>query len=262
MKKTLFVIFSICIWLTALAQSREELEMAIAQMNAQMPYPFGMSGEIQSISCEGQYVVYHISVNDFGAMTKMGITSDKYKESMLLTIPVTPLFEPETYKFYEIMVQHGLGLKYNIVSEHDGNAIQQSISPDEFASAFHSEPNFKKLLEMQVNSANSSYPIVTHGMTITKCTLTEQEMVTTALVDETIASMDLLSQNIDVSKASMMKAIADRLDAMLTMNVFYCCMAGYGYALEYVGSTTGKKVKVVITQQELQSLFSEDSSDN
>ena len=151
MKRIIILALLATICYTSFAQTREEFEAAIIDMNSQMPISMGPSGEAQSVAIEGQYVVYDIVVNDLGnTMSKGVLTPEKYKDTFLTFLPVSIMSTQYLSDFFSAMIEFNMGIIFHVTSENTGDVISVTISSQELNESINSQPNFKKVLDIAV----------------------------------------------------------------------------------------------------------------
>ena len=257
MKRIIVLALLATICYTGYTQTREEFEAAIIEMNSQMPISFGPSGEAQSAAIEGQYVVYDIVVNDLGnTLSTGGVTPEKYKDTFLTFLPVSIMSSQYLYDFFSAMIELNMGIVFHVTSENTGNVISASISSQELNEAINSQPDFKKVLDIAVLNAKASYPINTYGITLVDSELKNGYWVNTGIVNEAEVNFEAIQENAEHVKQQIKNMIASATDQVFNMNLFYCCMADYGFSYDYVGSSSNKHVTISFTADELMEILS------
>lgn len=257
MKRIIILTLLASICYSSFAQTREEFEVAIIDMNSQMPISMGPSGEAQSVAIEGQYVVYDIVVNDLGnTISKGNLTPEKYKDTFLTFLPVSLMSSPYSNEFFNVMIKLDMGLIFHVTSEITGDVISVTIPTQELNESINSQPDFKKVLDIAVMNAKASYPISLYGITLVDSELKNGYWVNTAIVNEAEVSFESIQENTEQIKEQMKNMIVSATDQTFNMNLFYCCMANYGYSYDYVGSSSNKCVTISFSANELMEILS------
>ncbi len=257
MKRIIILALLATICYTSFAQTREEFEAAIIDMNSQMPISMGPSGEAQSVAIEGQYVVYDIVVNDLGnTMSKGVLTPEKYKDTFLTFLPVSIMSTQYLSDFFSAMIEFNMGIIFHVTSENTGDVISVTISSQELNESINSQPNFKKVLDIAVMNTKASYPINTYGITLVDSELKNGYWVNTAIVNEAEVNFEAIQENAEQVKEQIKNMIVSATDQVFNMNLFYCCMADYGFSYDYVGSSSNKHVLIIFTADELMEILS------
>lgn len=256
MKKTILLILLSITNIAGIAQTREALAQLISELNASMPISLGLySGEAKSIALKGNSVVWSITVNDVGNTIKKKILSPEiYKENILESMSIDYMTNKNMNTLYNSIIELGLGLEYHIISENTGDLLSIPISAEEVNKSVHSQPDFKKLLEINVNATKMSLPATTDGMTMTDIELKNGYLVNTFSVSESI--IDSLQKNSGIIKEQIKNLIVNGTDATFNMLVFYCYMANYGYSYDLVDPVSNKHVSISLTVEELEKLLS------
>lgn len=255
--KKFFVFFLFCLCGTlSNAQTRDELKSALVEFNAQMPISLGPSGEIQSMHLEGQNVVLEMLINDLGnVITKNQYAQQEYKEDCLTTLSGIRMMDPAACTSFQLFAKLGLGLKMNVTSENTNDRISVIVSPEELSKCMNSDPDFEKILRLQVKNTCKALPISSNGMTITNCELRGRFHVTTSVIDESQLDMDLIEQSKLQFKNLILENITKNVDLTVVMNAFLCYKGNYGIIYEYVGSKSNKKFQVILSNEELGAIF-------
>ena len=257
---TLLVIGLLCY--NSQAQKLQTLENAIAVLNAKLPMSLGPSGEVQAMALEGKTLKWDIVVNDLGKMVGT-ITPETYKDNFLTMLPTGFLLEPESARFYQLLVEYQIGLRLVVTSEVSGKSTVVNITTQELTNMLNSEPDFQKIIHYQVKNIKASFPMQANHMTFTDCELKSGYMVTTVIVDESQSSMELIEQRKQSMKQQMAQMVSQRVDLPLNLNLIFCYMAGYGFAYDYIGATTKKRVRIAFLSAEIaQMLASEEDNDD
>lgn len=255
MKRIIVLALLATICYTGYTQTREEFEAAIIEMNSQMPMSFGPSGEAQSVAIEGQYVVYDIVVNDLGNTLSKG-GPEKYKDTFLTFLPVSIMSTQYLYDFFSAMIELNMGIVFHVTSENTGDVISASISSQELNEAINSQPDFKKVLDIAVLNAKASYPINSYGIILVDSELKNGYWVNTAIVNEAEVNFEAIQENAEHVKQQIKDMIVSVTDQVFNMNLFYCCMADYGFSYDNVGSYSNKHVTISFTADELMEILS------
>lgn len=252
MNRVILLIVTMLLSYNTMAQTRQELENIIAAINAQLPLSLGPSGEIQAMTLSGNTMNWDIAVNDFGkSVGSSRFTPVAYRDMFLTLMPASFIFAPETAGFIQKLTELNIGLRLNVTSEVSGKSVTVNISVGELTNMLNNEPDFKKVVRYQIENTKASFPMQANNMTFTNCELKNGYMVTTIIVDEAYNSMDLLEQNKDFTKQQMVQMVNQQVDLTFNINLFYCCMAEYGFAYDYVGSTSKKRVRIGFTPEEI-----------
>lgn len=113
-----------------------------------------------------------------------------------------------------------------------------------------------QLLKVAIEQANKEFPQDTGmGMVITRVYLSGDYVMYVAECDEDLISMDLLEQNKSSMINEIRKMAGDKSNAEIAQFVKICANAGKGIGYSYIGDTSGKKVTVRLTNQELKKLL-------
>lgn len=113
-----------------------------------------------------------------------------------------------------------------------------------------------QLLKIAIEQANNEFPQDTGvGMVVTRMYLSGNYVMYVAECDEDLISMDLLGQNKSSMLTELRKMVSDKSNAEIHQFVKICANAGKGIGYTYVGDTSGTKITVRITNEELKKLL-------
>lgn len=239
--RNLILAISLIVGLTASAIDHEELARAVAQINAGMPQPMGTMGTITSATASGDTLIYNLKLDGLGNLPLEYRKSDKaQKKFMLDNIAVMSRLIPDTAASFRLFASENVFIKYIITNPQSQTTAVVVITPADISEADAIKPDYKALTDYNIASAQKSLPIEMGGMKIVEISIRGNDIVTTAMVDEEIASIDDLTNNIGNIKNYYLSLIANGSDIMTMIQSYIMAKAGYSQMFLYKGATTGK----------------------
>lgn len=256
MRRFLILIFALCAFLNPLissgqSSSKEELKKIVAELNSEMPMSMGTMGVIESVSLDGDSLVYHVNVDFYENYTigynvpELQDVSDKFKLGFINLAQTNKEFGQALNYFSS----NGIWFVGDIAI--GDKSTKFAISPLEQKEILNSEPDYKLFIATNIAQTKDYLPMDMGVMKMTEYYLDGNDLVSTIEVDESQLSVAALKERRNTMKESIidiLKSGNEPTTAILMMN---CAMAGYNVVYKYVGNISKDEVNITITPSEI-----------
>ena len=242
-------VFCLGNWNACDAQTLTEV---VETLHESLPISLGQMGEITSISVSGGNLLMECSVDD-DVVDIPGLKSqpELMKENMRQWL----LGGDSQYgMFFDAISNEGLGLKIQYTGKKTGDQVSCELTNAEIKDrkAHLSEYDPKKQLDFQIEAANTQLPTDEGECLIcTKVVRKGKYVVYYFSCDEASLDMKLLKKLRPTMHAMSLASLNSDEDVSISQFRRSCKRANVGIAYYYIGSKSGKTVKVLIPAKEL-----------
>lgn len=255
--KTAFVLLTLLVSTTIRAQEEitfADLKQMVTVINSKLPLSMGMMMEWQSMEIDKEQLTLRYSVNDVGnTISRNLITDEEMKEQFRITLGG---LGNEMGDFLHVVNSFGINTLFVLISENTGDSKRLLVTAQEMEEALNTEVSSEEILQLQIKNTQKTLPLsIGNGMNLTEVKLTSTYMVNTVTVDESIFSMDQMISNKNSMREVMVQMIAKNSDLSVTMQLMLCADTGRGYSYIYKGNTTGKMLRIDLTNEQLMEIF-------
>ncbi len=241
--------------LTASALTREDLIRGVAELNANVPISMGMMGNITSATVDSDTIVYNISLDGLGDMTLNQTTTEDIQKKLLLdNIAIVSKFSPELSQSFKILAESNFYLKYLYTNPQSETTVVVTISPKDFVDAQSIEPDYKSLAEYNITTTRNAYPIEMSGMKLIDIQRKGNDVISTAIVDEDVISIETMIENADFMKQYFLRTLQSGAELSTLTQSYIFAKAGYNQVYLYKGSSSGKSVSYSVVPEDIFSI--------
>lgn len=231
------------------------LNQQAAIYNQQLPQDMGDGLVLTNFSVEGEYVVYTCEADENQVSIDYLRENQKELNSAMKLFLIPELDNPAGKILLDLCKETGKDIKYRYIGNPSGKQVEIEISVDEIMSELDNpsgQNNPQKLLELQVAIANKDCPmVIDNGITTTQFYLDGKNIVIECEFDEELYDFDLLKQNRKTMKSVMVESLKIALETGSDPLVTTCKENNNDFVYRYIGKTSGKKMDIVISHNEL-----------
>ena len=213
-------------------------------------------GYVSSITLEGNLVTYGISFqDDYYQTIERYFTTERGKESLMLSIFMLNAQNGKGDMMTELLINEGLGVKLTIKSLSSSKHFDCALTADEFKSLrakidMNPQEAMKRCLDIQVEMTSAALPMeIDEGMTMTDYRLSDETIVTTIVVDESLYSISQMKSNKPIIKEAMLVEGVKDPSSKATLDL--CKISHTGLRYHIVGNQSHQSLDVDITSQEI-----------
>jgi len=230
---------------------KDELKKIIAEMNSEMPMSLGSMGIIESISLDGDSIVYNIKCDFYENFTN-GNTAPEIQNSndkIKLTFANMAQTDDSFKIFLNYLSENGIWFKGDI--SIGNKSTKFTISPTEQIKILNSEPNYKLFIEMNIAQTKDSLPLDLGMMKMIGYDLFENNLVATIEIDESQINIANLKSSQESMKNNIINVLKSGNEPILNEVMTNCAMAGYNCVYKYVGNISKENVSITLTTDEI-----------
>ena len=229
----------------------------IQKANASCPIPVANGvGYISSIALDGSLVTYTISFqDDYYQAIERSFSSERGKEALMLSVFMLNGQNGKGDMMTELLINEGLGVKLIIESLSSSKLFECSLTADEFKAQrakidMNPQEAMKRCLDIQVEMTSAALPMeIDEGMTMTDYRLSDETIVTTIVVDESLYSISQMRSNKSMIKDAMLEEGVKDPSSKATLDL--CKISHTGLRYHIVGNQSHQSLDVDITSQEI-----------
>ena len=214
----------------------------------------GLMGQVQSVTYDDNQVVFNYSIKeDFIQIESLKNDPNTMKKSAK-TLFSNP--ESDMKKFCELMVKSEASIKFVFKGESSGKTAECTLSTKDIQEAMNNHsisPQDK--LDAAIESANAMMPqSLGNGLTINKMAMIGDNVTYCYSVDESVLSIDVLSQNSSSTKINICSLLMSK-DPTITNLAKMIIDADKNLAYKYIGENSEKSFEIVFSKEELQDMY-------
>ncbi len=229
----------------------------IQRANASCPIPVANGvGYVSSIALDGSLVTYTISFqDDYYQAIERSFSNERGKEALMLSIFLLNGQNGKGDMMTELLINEGLGVKLIIESLSSSKHFECSLTADEFEMLkakidMNPQEAMKRCLDIQVEMTSAALPMeIDEGMTMTDYRLSDETIVTTIVVDESLYSISQMRSNKPLIKEVMLEEGVKDPSSKATLDL--CKISHTGLRYHIVGNQSHQSLDVDITSQEI-----------
>lgn len=239
------------------ANYKPSIAEMVSRANRDCPIPFaGGAGEVSSITLEDNYLTYHIKFFQENATVKMiEENPEAAKELCYMSFLAINQQQNGRNRMMELLRDNNLGCKV-VFTEVDGKSSEITLSQsylDEISKREDIEPTEALYNGLSLKDAANglSLPMeIAEGMVLVSSEVEGKYLVMTIKMEEPMYDMNILSSNKAIMKSELMEGVRNP-DADMAATLDLCKVSHTGLLYRYIGETSGKKVEVAVTAQDI-----------
>lgn len=226
-----------------------KLEVAVETVNSQCPIDLGDGAEIESLTYGDNTVTMTFAVDEsvLDLETLEG-SIDELKKEIALQFSESNEGMNEMLK---LITENNAKMKFVYKGKKSGTTVECELTSDEIKDVIEKKAKDLAKLEASIKAINASYPQdLGDGLTATKMYIDGDYVVYEYDANEDMVDMAALESNKESIKGELFGSLKGGESKMQEfVDLCVNCKKGVTYA--YVGNTTGKKVKIDISCDEL-----------
>lgn len=233
-----------------------EYEKFVAGINSTLPLSTGPLMEFTNIEVNRTTLTMRYTFNDVGnTISKKFFTQEELREHFKMMLSG---IEGDMQTFLSVACDFDLELRLVCLSENTGDKQEITIPTEDLRQILTTEVTAEEKLQYQIKSTQRMLPLsMGAGMTLTEVKLTSTYCITTCIVDANIVSIDQFIKNKDSIRKTIEDMILKQTDLTTVMQAAMCADTGRGISYIYKCDTTGKTLRIDISNDQLVSLLTQ-----
>ncbi|MDE7381838.1 MAG: hypothetical protein K2N03_06920 [Muribaculaceae bacterium] len=231
------------------AQSENDWKKIVADLNAQTPIPMGIVGNITMITFNNNCIEYYVDLDPQTAtMLKLG---DNQNSVFTEQIQSQYFMNPFTKVFFDILIQHRINLKYNLILNNKP-ITEFSIPYSELKKITLKKPDYKELAIMQAEKTKQTLPIKMGPMVIYSVAIDNDTVSFFIEIDEQQSDMGVMMElGGDVMKENILESLRNYTEPVMTQELLLYANAGFNIKYIYIGNITKRSVEFSLSPKEI-----------
>lgn len=262
--KVIGIIFACLIVLGNLAKNitrpiyENSFASQVERANRGCPIPVGLgNGAVTAIRLEKGFLTYYLSYDTPFYNLMSGLSPEKVKEALVMCFLCTNgQGNNQGDIMMDKLIEENCGLKVVITNSALGqyvySATVQEIQTLRKRYQFNPQEAMYNMLSLNLEAERMNLPMkIEEGLYLTDYRLEGEDIVITAMMDESIYSIETLQENKDVVKNSIWEDV--KSDAELKAFFDMCKVSHTGLVYRYIGDQSQKQCNIRFSSSEIRS---------
>lgn len=230
---------------------KQNLKTIAAFINSQTPISMGMAGEIKSASLDGDTLTYKMSIDLFDNFGMQYDNPNKeINESVKEVMAASIKSDEMLSSFMNLLSDNGISFRFD-VNLGTNNDLTYTLSPQDIKDVLSKDVDYKKIVAFNIVQMKKTLPMDLGEMKIVDYNISDDNLITTIIVDESKVNIENLRNNAPEIKSYLLNMLASGQEPMMENEFRNYSKAGYNTVYRYVGNITNGFVEVELSVNEI-----------